>query len=115
MLRNRSPIYQQKLDMIYQRLSPEMKCLISASEKKLRDNIYCWSLDPEDSFTEDDEKRINRDATARIYAFGEVTSTHTEMCERVASWKKEGALSNDEGGTEDIENTILQAPPFRTG
>jgi len=80
-IRNRSPVYQQKLDMIYQRLSSEMKEKIAISEKILAQNIYCWSLDPKDSFTDDIGKRMSRDAAARIYAFGEAASTRSEMVE----------------------------------
>ena len=47
-VRNRSPIYQQRLDEIYQRLSPEMKEMIKVSEKKISGQIYCWSLDPQE-------------------------------------------------------------------
>ena len=90
-IRNRSPIYQQKLDDIYRRLSPGMKGLIDNSAKKLRDNIYCWSLDPEDSWPDDPSKIIGRDAAARIYAFGEVTSTRLETVEQVISRNKEAA------------------------
>lgn len=86
-IRNRSPIYQQKLDDIYRRLSNEIKGKIKDSEKRLISDIYCWSLDPEDSWTEDPKQRINRDAAARIYAFGEVTSTSGQ----VISWNKEAA------------------------
>ncbi len=106
-IRNRSPIYQQKLDEIYNRLSDSMKMDINASEKKLRDNIYRWSLDPEDSW--DDNKKINRDAAARIYAFGEVTSTHMETCERVDSRKKEATPKEDEDVS---KRSSIQAPPF---
>ena len=109
-----------KTDCRKMRLSPGMKCLIDNSAKKLRDNIYCWSLDPEDSWPDDPSKIIGRDAaaqlstyrlkpTAAIYAFGEVTYTHTEMYEQVTSWNKEAA--SKKGGVEDIENTILQAAP----
>jgi len=109
-IRNRSGIYQLKLDMIYQRLSNEMKEKIGLIEKKLAQNIYCWSLDPEDSFTDDDGKRVSRDAAARIYAFGEVTSTRPEMVKQVASLNKEGALSDDKDG--NLGDTIKQAPPL---
>ena len=109
-IRNRSPTYQQKLDDIYRRLSHEMKGLIHSSEKKLRDNIYCWSLDPEDSWTDDPSKIIGRDAAARIYAFGEVTSTHTEMCEQAASWNKEATPKE---GDDVSKVSSIQAAPFR--
>jgi len=103
-IRNRSPMYQLKLDMIYQRLSSEMKENIGLTKKRLTQNIYCWSLDPEDSFTGDDSKRINRDAAARIYAFGEVTSTFGQ----VASSRKEGASPMKD---RNLGDTIEQAPP----
>ena len=79
--------------------------MIKVSEKKISGQIYCWSLDPEDSFTDDINKRVNRDAAARIYAFGEVTST----CGQVASSKKESAST-----TEDVmcDHTIIQAAPL---
>jgi len=102
-IRNRSPIYQQKLDMIYQRLSDGTKDMIKQSEERLKNNIYCWSLDPEDSFTEDPKMRISRDATARIYAFGEVTST----CGQVTSSNQESSLMKDG----KLADTKLQAPP----
>lgn len=107
-IRNRSPTYQQKLDDICQRLSGEMKDVIKISEKRLAPDIYCWSLDPEDSFTDDASKRISRDAAARIYAFGEVIST----CGQVTSMRKEGASSDKDGKFAD---TSMQAPPFRAG
>lgn len=107
-IRNRSPIYQQKLDGIYQRLSSDMKEKIRLSEMKIKDKIYLWSLDPEDSFTNDDKMRINRDAATRIYAFGEVTYIQLETVEQVVSWKKEAAP--DEGADVSKESSIQAAP-----
>lgn len=108
-IRNRSPVYQQKLDMIYQRLSSDIKEKIRLSEMKIRDNIYCWSLDPEDSWPNDPSKIIGRDAAARIYAFGEVTSTQSEMVEQAASWKKEAASKEDD----DVSKmSSIQAAPL---
>ncbi len=84
-----------------------MKGMIKMSEEKISSDIYCWSLDPEDSWN--DDKKISRDAAARIYAFGDVTSTYGQ----VTSPKKEPALK---GGI--LEDTIVgrydpQALPFR--
>ena len=105
-IRNRSPVYQQKLDMIYQKLSKDMKDKIRLTEKKIKDKIYCWSLDPEDSWPDDPSKIICRNAAARIYAFGEVTSTQSEMAEQAASWKKEAV--SEEG--EDVSKISRYKP-----
>lgn len=109
-IRNRSEIYQEMLNKIYQRLTKDLKEKVKISEERLRlsisPEVYCWSRDK-------NRKILNRDAIARIYAFGEVTSTQLETVERVASLNKE--ILPEKGGTEDIENTIPQAPPFRAG
>ncbi len=121
-IRNRSEIYQEMLNKIYQRLTKDLKDKVKISEERLRLSIspevymitcsakaekyaekYCWSRDK-------NQKILNRDAIARIYAFGEVTSTQLETVERVASWNKE-TLSNKKG-EECTEVSSIQAPPF---
>ena len=89
--------------MIYQRLTRDLK-----EEIKIYEEILRLSISPE-VYCHNDS---NRDAIARIHAFGEVTSTHTEMYEQVISSNKE--ILSEKGGIGDIENTILQAP-FRVG
>jgi hypothetical protein len=54
--------------------------------------------------------KSHRDATSRIQAFGEKTSTQSEMVERVSSVNQE-TLSNMKDG--NLGDTIKQAPPFR--
>lgn len=103
-IRDRSEVYQRLIDKtIYQRLTKDLKEKIRLSEERLR-----LSLSPKVYRYEN----TNRDAIARIYAFGEVTSTHTEMCEQATSMNKE-ALSDKKDGK--LEGTILQAPLFRAG
>ena len=109
-IRNRSPIYQQKLDGIYQKLSKDMKEKIRLTEEKIKDKIYCWSLDPEDSWPDDHSKIIGRDAAARIYAFGEVTSTQLETVDQAASWNKEAAPKE---GEDVSKESSIQTATFR--
>lgn len=97
-IRNRSDLYQRLLDKtIYQRLTEDLKDKIRTLEKRLSSEVFCY-------------ENKNRDAIARIYAFGEVTSTQIEIFEQATSLNKE--TLSDKGGTKDIENTISQAPPF---
>ncbi len=74
------------------RLTKDLKEKVKISEERLRlsisPEVYCWSKN-------ENRKILNRDAMARIYAFGEVTSTHTEMCEQVTSLNKEIVLSEN--------------------
>ena len=116
-IRNRSEVYQGLIDkMIYQRLTKDLKEKIRLSEERLRLSIspeaYCWSRNENLKILNRDaiaQIGTNRGAIAAIYAFGEVTSTHTEMCEQVASMNKE-TLSNKKDG--NLVYTSIQAPPF---
>ena len=102
-IRNRSEIYQEMLNNIYQRLTKDLKEKVKISEERLRLSIspeaYCWSRDK-------NRKILNRDAIARIYAFGEVTSTHMETYEQATSWNKEAML--EEG--EDVSKRLRYKP-----
>jgi len=87
-----------------------MKEKIRLTEEKIKDKIYCWSLDPEDSWPDDHSKIIGRDAAARIYAFGEVTSTQLETVDQAASWNKEAAPKE---GEDVSKESSIQTATFR--
>jgi predicted RNA-binding Zn-ribbon protein involved in translation (DUF1610 family) len=80
-IRNRSEVYQRLMDKtIYQRLTEDLKGKTGTLEKRLSSEVFCY-------------ENKNRYAIARIYAFGEMTSTQIEISEQAASLNKEIVLS----------------------
>lgn len=99
-IRDRSEVYQRLVDKtIYQRLTEDLKGKIRTLEKRLSSEVFCY-------------ENKNRDAIARIYAFGEVTSTQIEMSEQVTSLNKE---TQQRRAVANVDHSTIQAPPFRAG